>query len=267
MDATPTIDLLEETWASILDLGHQLSPEDWDRTSDCPGWTVKDLMSHLIGTERFMQGLPRAEHDPGERPYVKNFIGEANEREVEARRGRTGEEVLAEFEALVPLRLSTLRSGDEAYFAQPALTPTGEGTLLDFLNIRVIDNWIHEQDMRRAVGRPGHLDCGAAEHTIDRMLRTVPMVVGKRAAAPEGSTVVLELTGPVERTVGIEVEGGRANVVEPVVEADVRLAMDSETYIVLANGREPVSARAERVVIEGDGALGQAIVDQLNTMI
>jgi uncharacterized protein (TIGR03083 family) len=267
VDASPTIDLLEETWGSIVDLGHDLSPEDWDRATECPGWTVKDVVSHLIGTERFLQGLPAAQAEPGARPYVKNLIGEANEREVEARRGTSGPEVLAELEELVALRLATLRTGDEAYFAQPSLTPTGQGTLLDFLDIRVLDNWIHEQDIRRTVGRPGHLDCGAAEHTIDRMLRALPMVVGKRAAAPEGSTVVVALTGPVERTVGITVEGGRAKVVEPPAEPDVRVAMDSETYVVLANGRQPVAARADRVGVEGDRELGQAIVEHLNTMI
>jgi uncharacterized protein (TIGR03083 family) len=267
MDATPTVDLLDETWSSIIDLGHQLSPEDWELPTDCPGWTVKDVASHVIGTERFLQGLPPADADPGERPHVRNPLGAMNEREVEARRGRSGAEVLAELEEVVALRLSTLRAGDDAYFAQDALTPTGPGTLLDFLNIRVLDCWVHEQDMRRAVGRPGHVDCGAAQHTIDRMLRTVPMVVGKRAAAPDGATVVLELTGPVERTVGITVEGGRAKIVDSVPAPDVRLAMDSETYVVLANGREPASARADQVSIEGDQALGQAIVGNLNTMI
>ena len=268
MDAARTTDLLEETWRSIIAVGHELGPDDWERPTDCPGWTVKDHLSHLIGTERFLQGLPSATADPGERPYVKNFIGEANEREVEARRGVPGPEVLEELEELVELRLTTLRAGDDAYFAQEQMTPTGPGTMLDFLQLRVLDNWIHEQDVRRAVGRPGHLSGGPAEHTIDRLLRGVPMVVGKRAAAPEGSTVVLELTGPVERTVGVVVEGGRARFVEPVPTSPAAgLSMDSETFVVLAAGREDAQARAGRLTLEGDDALGQAIVDHFNTMI
>ena len=124
--------------------------------------------------------------------------------------------MLAELEALVALRLDTLRNGDEAYFAQERMTPTGPGTMLDFLSIRILDCWVHEQDIRRAVGRPGHLAGGPAEHTTDRLLRTLPIVVGKRAAAPEGSTSrAASSPAPVERTVPVVVEGGRAKVVAP----------------------------------------------------
>jgi uncharacterized protein (TIGR03083 family) len=199
---------------------------------------------------------------------VKNPIGEANEREVDARRPTPGPQVLAEFEDLVDLRLATLRSGDDAYFAQAQLTPTGPGSMLDFLEIRILDGWVHEQDIRRAVGRPGHVTGGPAEHTIGRLLPGVPMVVGKRAAAPDGATVVLQLTGPVERVVGIVVDGKRARFVEPVPGSPtVRLAMDSQTFLVLATGRQRAANLPGDVTIDGDQALGQAIVDQLNVMI
>ena len=32
-----------------------------------------------------------------------------------------------------------------------------------FLQLRVLDNWLHEQDIRRALGMPGHLGGPAAE--------------------------------------------------------------------------------------------------------
>jgi uncharacterized protein (TIGR03083 family) len=268
MDETQATDLLEETWRSTISVGRDLTEAEWARPTDCPGWTVKDHVSHLIGTERLLQGLPRFEVDPGTRPYVRNPIGELNEREVEARRHLSGAEVLAEFEELVNVRLATLRGGDAAYFAQPAATPTGPGTVLDFLDIRVLDFFVHEQDIRRAIGRPGHLGGGPAEHTITRLIRTLPIVVGKRAAAPEGSTSVIAIEGPVERTVPIVVEAGRANVVDQVpAEPAVTVRMDTETFLVLAVGREEATARSAQIKIEGDQALGQAIVGHLNMMI
>ena len=177
--------------------------------TDCAGWTVQDNLAHLIGTERVLQGLPAAHRRPttmGE--HVKNPIGQFNEAEVEARRPAPGAEVLAEWDELVDLRLATLRGGDDAYFAQPMATPTGPGTMADFLHIRVLDCWIHEQDMRRAVDMPGHLDGAAAEHTVDRLLRTIPIVVGKRAATPEGRAVVVDIAGGVERHIVCEVTTG-----------------------------------------------------------
>ena len=149
------------------------------------------------------------------------------------------------------------------------MTPTGPGTMLDFLSIRILDCWVHEQDIRRAVGQPGHLDGGPAEHTTDRLLRTLPIVVGKRAGAPEGSLTLLRLTGPVERTVPVLVEEGRAKVIDldGAGAPDVTVTMDSETFLVLAVGRQTAADRADRIEISGEGDWGQAVVDQLNMMI
>ncbi len=94
------------------------------------------------------------------------------------------------------------------------MTPTGPGTMADFLAIRILDCWLHEQDIRRALGRRGNLDGAAAEHTIDRLIRTLPIVVGKRAACPEGAAVTVRITGPVERIVHCEVHDGRAAIVD-----------------------------------------------------
>ena len=269
MVPTATAGLLKETWRSTIDVGRQLSADDWERATHCPGWSVKDQFSHVIGIERMLQDLPPAAGDVGAAAHVKNAIGELNEREVDSRRSMPGPDVLAELEELVALRLDTLRNADAAYFAQERMTPTGPGTMLDFLSLRILDCWVHEQDVRRAVDRPGHLSGRPAEHTVDRLLRTIPIVVGKRSAAPEGSTSVLVITGPVERTVPVVVEGGRAKVVDAGAAGDpaVTITMDSETFLVLAVGRQTAAERADRISIEGDAALGQAIVDNLNMMI
>lgn len=91
--------------------------------------------------------------------------------------------------------------------------PTGPGTLGDFLGIRILDCWVHEQDMRRATGIAGNEGGPAAEHTIDRLTRTLPIVVGKRAATPEGASVVFVITGSVQRNIPITVISGRATIV------------------------------------------------------
>lgn len=268
MIPTETIDTLEAVFTSLSRLGAELDEASWKRPTDCPGWTVQDHLSHLIGIERMLEGLAGAAAEPPPSPHVKNPIGEMNEREVEARRSRTGAEVLAEWDEIAARRLATLRSADDAYFAQETMTPTGPGTIADFLHIRVLDCWVHEQDMRRATGRSGNLDGPAAEHTIDRLIRTIPIVVGKRAQAPEGATVVLRLTGPVERVVPVTVTEGRAAVVD-AVPADVaaEVAMDSEAFVVLATGRADADALIGRWTATGDEALGGAVVATLNMMI
>jgi len=263
-----TIAKLDETFASISALGAELTEAQWKLPSDLPGWTVQDNLSHLIGTERMLQGLPRTAHEAAPVEHVKNPIGQVNEHEVDARRPRTGAAVLAEWDDLTALRLRTLRDADEAYFDAPAQTPTGAGTVADFLHIRVLDCWSHEQDMRRAVGRPGGFDGASAAHTLDRLSRTLPIVIGKRAATPDGGAVVVDITGPVARRLTYEVRDGRAGLVdEPSASPLTTVRLDCEAFAVLALGRRTAADLASRIEIDGDTALGQRVVDQLNMMI
>lgn len=263
-----TIDMLDETWGSISDLGHSLSEEQWKADTDLPGWTVQDNVSHLIGTERRLQGLPAAPPQEHVGDWVRNDIGKFNEYEVHYRRALTGAEVLAEFDDLIAQRRATLRGGDDDYFAQPTMTPVGPGDVALFLNVRVLDNWMHEQDIRRAVGRPGHLSCAAAAHTVDRLLLTIPIVVGKRAQTPEAGAVVLDVTGGVERHVVAEVRGGRAAIVDtPSAAPLASVTMDTETFLILAGGRRPYADVAGNVTLGGDTDLAERVVSNFNMMI
>lgn len=266
MIPTETIDTLEHCWRSISDLACQLSEAEWKTASDLPGWTVQDNLSHLIGFERVLHGLPATNHHVPKPEYVRNAIGEMNEHEVDSRRALPGADVAREWNDLVELRLAALRAGDDAYFAVEMMNPTGPGTLADFLHVRVLDCWLHEQDMRRAVGRPGNLGGPAAGHTIDRLIRTIPIVVGKRAATPEGGAVVIDITGGVQRHVVCEVRNGRAALVDnPTAAPLATITLDTEAFTVLAGGRR--TSTDVSAAVEGDEALAGRVLSQFNMMI
>ena len=268
MIPTDTIEKLQHTWSSISALCATLDERQWKTQTLCPGWTVQDNLSHMIGTERFLHGLPSSTVDAGPRDYVKNAIGAANENEVEERRSKSGAEVLAEWNDLVDTRLAALKGGDDEYFAKEMMTPTGPGTLADFLHIRVMDCWVHEQDIRVALGLHGNDDSPSAQLSVDRLLRTVPIVVGKRAATPEGDTVVLNVTGPVQRSIVVTVSNGRASVV-PTRPSHVRaeVSMDSNTFVALACGRISGADAHVGVSVTGDDSIGRAVIDNFNMMI
>lgn len=266
MIPTATIDALAECFTSLSALGAGLTEAQWDTPTDLPGWTVKDNLSHLVAIERSLHGLARTEHRAADLGNVRNPIGEANEHEVDARRSLTGAAVLAEWDEITAQRLGVLRSAGDDYFDAPAMTPTGPGTVADFLSIRVLDCWVHEQDMRRAVGVPGHLSGAAAEHTVDRLIRTVPIVVGKRAATPEGGAVVIDITGGVTRHIVCEVTGGRAALVgSPSNEPLATITLDTEAFLVLATGRR--SADDVTAGVSGDTELAGRVLGAMNMMI
>ena len=263
-----TIVALGQCFSSITALCEGLTESEWKTATDCPGWSVQDNLSHLIGIERMLEGLPPAAHKAAPAAHVKNPIGESNENEIDSRRHLSDSEVLAEWKDISTRRMATLRGADDAYFDAPAMTPTGPGTVGDFLSIRVLDSWVHEQDMRRAVGRPGNLGGPAAEHTVDRLMRTVPIVVGKRAGTPEGASVVVDITGDVTRHVVCTVSGGRAAVAaEEPASPLAHITMDVETFVVLATGRRTAEEMGAKVTYAGDAEHGRKVTGSLNMMI
>ena len=259
---------LSSTWHALSELGAGLSEAQWKTATALPGWSVQDTLSHVIGIERLLEGLPAAEALPGDvPPYVHNPIGEFNEREVAARRTRSGAEVLAEWDELRARREATLAAADDEYFAQPMDTPTGPGTMTDFLGARVLDCWVHEQDIRTALGRCCDFSGPAAEYTVDRLARSLPVVVGKRAACPEGSAVSIEMTGPIRRRFVCEVIEGRAAFVEsPSAPPAAAVTMDTECYLALATGRRSANQLAGEIAVSGDEDLVARVVGGLNVL-
>jgi uncharacterized protein (TIGR03083 family) len=262
------VDRLDEVWASISDLGSPLTETDWKRPTECPGWSVQDNLAHLSSVEGMLLGAPAPEHElPAELPHVKNDVGRANELFVDSRRSWTGADVLAEFRAVTAARLGVLRGLDDAGFGADSWTPVGPGTVRDALPFRIFDCWVHEQDMRRAVGRPGDLDSRAAAHALGMMTGRMPFIVGKKVGAPEGASVVFALSGPLAQEVVVEMVDGRARTVaDAPASPTVSLAMTTESFARLATGRiDPIATRnAGDVAIQGDTGLGERVVDNMN---
>ena len=266
MIPTHTLDTLELTFDSMTTLASNFTEEQWKTPTLLPGWSVQDNYSHLIALERMLQGLPPTEHRSQEFDYVKNPFGATNENEVDSRRHLSGAQIFAQWQEIIALRMSTLRNADAEYFAQDTLTPTGPGTVAEFLHMRVLDCWMHEQDVRRALGIPGHQDGPAAELTIERLTRSLPIVVGKRAATPEGNSVVIVLSGPVQQRIIATVVNGRAQLgIEGNIAATI--TMDSQTFVQLAGGRLTYDDVRSMITCEGDLELATRVVTQFTVMI
>ena len=90
MGDRPIVAELAEVWTSLLGLAPELADGDWDRPSPCPGWTVRDVYSHVIGTESGLLGRTPAPPLDAYGPHVHNDMGRGNEAEVRLRRDRPG---------------------------------------------------------------------------------------------------------------------------------------------------------------------------------
>jgi uncharacterized protein (TIGR03083 family) len=162
--------LAETELGRLLALVDDLVGDDWTRPTDCTGWTVRDMLGHLLG-------MFALQADPEERTRQINTAAELA--------GRSGELRINEMTALQvrehadlgveQLRRAMHEAGRRGLAARRGVPPVvrtapydselpGEGMwtigyLFDVIHTR--DPWLHRVDICRATGRVLELTAGA----------------------------------------------------------------------------------------------------------
>ncbi|MEV6163548.1 maleylpyruvate isomerase family mycothiol-dependent enzyme [Streptomyces sp. NPDC052052] len=267
MTVHPSLQTYADAWThsieSISELVTPLAEGEWNRRTPCPAWSVRDVVSHIIGMECEQLGDPRPIHTlPRDLYHVRNDFDRYMEMQVDVRRHHTAPEMTAELEYTIIRRSRQLRNETRDPETMVRAPLGAEQTLELALRMRAFDVWVHEQDLRTTLGKPGNLDSPGATVTRDILLAGLPKVVAKDAGAPANSAVVLDVHGPLEflRTVRVDADGRGSVDGSPSLGPLVTLAMDWETYFRLACGRVRPGAVADLIKTEGDEDLAEAIL-------
>ncbi len=239
----------------------ELVPEDLAKPTDCPGWTVHDVVAHLAAIESDLANGTRSLAGPS--AGARAISAEYTQAGVAARAGRTLAELRAEFARSADRRAAALAADPPDDLDAPAwLSPSDVNwDWRTLLRNRVVDVWVHEQDIRRAVGRPGNLDSPAAEVVVRTFAGALPFVVGRKVRPPVGTVIELDVDGlPLQRLV-ID-DSGRcvmAPADERAVAVTVRLSREALTLLG-AGRRRPGDVAAS---VAGDVELGERILASL----
>jgi uncharacterized protein (TIGR03083 family) len=270
LDKSDVLSGLFAAWDAIDRLLDGLPESGWDAPTPLPGWSVRAVVSHLIGTESTLMGIatPDADIDVSALEHVRNDFGAMNECWVRHLSCESGAALRERFLAVTDDRRTLLSDMSEDDWNAVTQTPAGTDSYGRFMRIRAFDCWMHEQDIRDALGRPASeedLRGPAARLALDEMTASMAYVVGKLGRAPDGSRILIELTGPLARTIRVAVDG-RGRLVEDFggVEPTATIRLDGLLFTRLAGGR---TDSTEGVELGGDQEVAARIVEHLNYVI
>jgi uncharacterized protein (TIGR03083 family) len=272
LDKSDVLSGLFQAWDAIDRMLTDLPDDQLGVATPLPGWNVRAVVSHIIGTESTLLGSapPEVAVDVRALDHVRNDVAAMNECWVQHFSATPGAQLHQRFLAVTNDRRELLSQLSDSEWNAVTMTPVGADSYARFMRIRTFDCWVHEHDIRDAIGRAagdGDLRGAAPRLSLDEMAASMGYVVSKLGKAPEGSRVVLQLTGALARDICVVVEG-RGRVVEDFggQEPTSTIRCDGLLFTRLATGRLS-SAPAGSVELDGDREVAGRIVEHLNYTI
>ncbi|QIS09307.1 maleylpyruvate isomerase family mycothiol-dependent enzyme [Nocardia arthritidis] len=270
LERPPLIAGLAEQWDAIAALVAGLDETGWRTASPLPGWTVFDVVAHVVGTESWLLGeKPPALPDGVEKidvrtlPHVRNDTAALNEIWVQRLRPRSGAQLLELYREVIDRRRKALAAMDDAQWQAETPSPIGQVSYGRFMRVRLFDCWMHELDIADALGVTVDEGGARAELAFAEFAGSIPRVVVKRGGAPQGSRIAVTLTGPLARELRIQVDGRAAYVESFDGPETVGIRLDSGLFVRLGGGRTAAADHLGEIAITGDAELGRRLVDNL----
>ena len=259
---------------SLMTLLRGLAPADWSKPTACALWSVKDIVAHLLDSclRRLSFGRDGLEATP-DRPIASyadlvSYLNELNAQWIRASQ-RLSPGVLMDLMDLAGPQLNRYFSAlDPDETARFGVAWAGEERSPNWFDIgrEYTERWLHQQQIREAVGAPGLVGREWLHPALDIFVRALPHGY-REVAAQAGTRVEVEIRGEAggvwtlaRGAAGWTLLTGR----DPGARA--RVSLDQETaWKLFSKGLSPDQAR-RRIEIEGDPSLGRPVLGTLAVM-
>src|SRR5579859_4327918 len=266
-------DLFPQERKQLLELFADLSAEDWEKPTICPAWTVKDIGLHLLGDDMvYLSG--RRDHFSN--PFFRNKdlheweslvknINEANELWVKAT-ARISPRLLSNLLALTGKQfheyvqsLDQMAINGVVSWAGPDPAPVWLDTAREYT-----ERWLHQQQIRDAVGKPGLKEKRFFHPVLDTFVRALPHTY-KDFPIANTTGIKLVVTGEAGDTWYLLGEANRWTLHKDIeLHPTALVTMDQETcWRLFTKGISKDQARAN-TTIEGDQKLGEKILETVS---
>lgn len=267
------VDLFPQERKHLLGLFSDLSEEDWEKPTVCQGWTVKDIGLHLLGDDL---GYLSGKRDHFTNPFftgremhaweslVQN-INEANGLWVKATR-RISPRLLSDLLTLTGAQFYEYIKSLDQMAINGTVNWAGPNPAPLWLDIarEYTERWLHQQQIRDAVDKPGLKEKKFFLPVLDAFVRAVPHTY-RDVPVADTTVIKLEVTGEAGDTWYLVGEANAWSLYKEVeLQPTTIVTMDQETcWRRFTKGIEKEQARAN-TTIEGDIKLGEIILDTVS---
>lgn len=263
---------------ALLQLLAQLNEEEWQQPTVCAGWTVKDVVLHILGDDiSYLSGQRDAfdsltiAGNPPDLSIWENLVAFLNERNalwVEATR-RMSHQLACTFLALTGAELyqylktlDPFAPGDTVSWAGPDAAPTWLDVAREYT-----ERWLHQQHIRDAVNRPGLKEGQFLAPILDTFVYALPRTF-KSVHTPTGTTILLHISGESGGDWLLQRQQSTWQLGKPdtpdIEHADASVTLDQETAWRLFTKGISKEEAMRHATFTGDETLAAKVLDTIS---
>ena len=196
-----TAHLFTKIEAMLLELLRSLRPDDWEKQTLAPKWKVKDVAAHLLDTQLRKLSIARDGYALEGPDFSKpngflDFINRLNAEGVGIYR-RLSPPVLIDLMGLASQQMIAYHQSLDP-FAEAAFSVSwaGESSSKNWFDTarELTERWIHQQQIRIAVERPGIMTRELFHPVLDTFMRALPFTF-RTIPAPDGVMAQFNISG------------------------------------------------------------------------
>jgi uncharacterized protein (TIGR03083 family) len=234
-----------------------LEPAQWDTPTALPGWRIREVLAHLITTDRAAitgKILPQVF---GSMDKLEAW----NDRQLAGWKDQPTEELLEALEKWGRRFATFARAFPQALYGIKLPSMLGKGEAGMLIWVRAYDEWIHRQDMRRALGmRDEEVDL---DSVAEFLLRAIGFSTSPNVEGPWVRVAISLNDVPVPEW-GYEL-GTRTNGPELADGAVARIIAPGPAFVMAAADRDRFDDLEQQGVlkIEGDEEAAHRMLSKL----
>jgi uncharacterized protein (TIGR03083 family) len=263
------IDLFPEILAGLLKLLSGLDAPDWQKSTVCSGWSVKDVALHLLGVEIFNLSRRRDGHTSGTSiegwSELVPFLNKWNADWVQVARRISAPLLLHLLKDTGGQMNEYFRTLDlQAQGGSVAWAGAGPAPVWLDLAREYTERWHHQQHIRDATGHPGFMQPRYLAPVLATFVRALPRTFETIPAAP-GISVTLTISGASggRWTVMRVGDSWRLYVGAPLGPTAETVLEEDQAWRLFTHGLTSTQVR-DKAVIKGEQMLGLQVLEMVS---